>query len=118
VSSRRFQPAVTKARRDVNPNGVARASGRPLQGRNNLLPSLSVGFTHGYSRFPASREANRRFDGRLILALMKFHLWLLTVFPLRGTGQRSNLFESHWSNQWLTLELQNYTGFEAKYMAL
>jgi len=34
-----------------------------------------------------------------------FHLRLLTVFPLRGTGQRSNLFESRWSNQWLILEL-------------
>ena len=35
----------------------------------------------------------------------RFHLRLLAVFPLRGIGQRSNLFESHWSNQWLTLEL-------------
>ena len=70
MSSRRFQPAVISARRDVNPNGVARASGRPLQGRNYFLPALPVGFTYGYSRFPASREGNRRFDGRLILAPM------------------------------------------------
>ena len=27
------------------------------------------------------------------------------MFPLRGTGQRSNLFESHGSNPWLALEL-------------
>ena len=33
----------------------------------------------------------------------RFHLRLLTVFPLRGTLERSNLFESHRSNQWLTL---------------
>jgi hypothetical protein len=49
---------------------------RPLQGRNDLL-----------------MYRDRRF-----------HLRLLTVFPLRRTGQRSNLSESHWSNQWLTLE--------------
>ena len=32
----------------------------------------------------------------------RFHLRLFTVFPLRGTWQRSNLFESQWSNQLLT----------------
>ena len=32
----------------------------------------------------------------------RFHLRLLTLLPLRGTWQRSNLFESHGSNQWLT----------------
>jgi hypothetical protein len=31
----------------------------------------------------------------------RFHLRLLTVFPLRGTRQRSNLFEPHGANQWL-----------------
>ena len=37
----------------------------------------------------------------------RFHLRLLTVFPCRGTGDRSNLFQSHWSNQWLTLVTVN-----------
>ena len=32
----------------------------------------------------------------------RFHPRLLIVFPWRGTWQRSNLFESHGSNQWLT----------------
>jgi hypothetical protein len=51
-------------------------------------------------------------------AAVRFHLQLLTVLPLRGTGQRSNLFESHRSNQWLTfltdidLKVASPAGFE------
>ena len=54
------------------------------------------------------RPFQRRYD-LLIYCDRRFHLRLLTVFPLRGTKQRSNLFESHWSNQWLTLELHALT---------
>ena len=47
---------------------------RPRQGRVASWPAFSVG---SHPRLP-------------------------TVFPLRGTSERSNLFPSHWWNQWLT----------------
>jgi hypothetical protein len=53
-----------------NPDGVHRGKGRPLQGRIPFSPSVSVGFTYGYSRCPASREGRRRIMGWLILAPM------------------------------------------------
>ena len=43
----------------ANPNGVDHDRGRPLQGRNDFCSSRSVGFTYGYSRFPAPRESAR-----------------------------------------------------------
>jgi hypothetical protein len=53
-----------------------------LQGSNGSAPPGPRGFhRHRYRRF---------------------HLRLLTLLPLRGSWQRSNLFESHGSNQWLT----------------
>jgi hypothetical protein len=50
-----------------NPDRVDRGKGWPLQGRIFCSPSVSVGFTYGYSRCPASRERRRRIIGRLIL---------------------------------------------------
>ena len=56
--------------------------------------------------FPTLKGSNvRPLQGRnnpFMYRVRKFHLRLLTVFPLRGTWERSNLFESHWSNPWLT----------------
>jgi len=52
-----------------------------LQGSNGLAPPGPRGF---------QRDRYRRF-----------HLGLLTLLPLRGSWQRSNLFESHGANQWL-----------------
>ena len=58
-----------------------------LQGSNGSAPPGPRGFqTHRHRRF---------------------HLRLLTLLPLRGSWQRSNLFESHWSNQWLTFGIVN-----------
>ena len=57
MSSRRFQPADSKAPRPPNPDGVDPTKVRPLQGRNDLAASLSVGFTYGYSRNAASRHS-------------------------------------------------------------
>ena len=46
---------------------------RPLQGRKLYTCTVTVGFTHGYSRYSPS-----------------------------GSMERSNLLASPWSNQWLT----------------
>jgi len=62
----------------------------------------------GVERFGPARidcRSGSRTAPTSIIPIRRFHLRLLTVFPLRGTGQRSNCFESHWSIQWLTLEL-------------
>jgi len=70
--------------------------------------TLLVPAAHG-SRFeisPTLKGSNvRPLQGRDLIwgsRFRRFHLRLLTLFPLRGTSQRSNLIESHWSNQWLT----------------
>ena len=59
-----------------NPDGVDRGKGRPLQGRIPFSPPVSVGFTYGYSRCPASREGRRRIVAWIILA------------PMGGTARR------------------------------
>jgi hypothetical protein len=65
-----LNPRIAEPTRPPNPNGVDLAEGRPLQGRSHFSPSISVGFTYGYSRFPASRDGTRRIDNALILMLM------------------------------------------------
>jgi hypothetical protein len=76
VSSRRFQPADSIAPNPLNPNGVDRAgSGRcpaPSGPGPFFHASISAGFTCGYSRGSPP-----------------------------GSMERSNLFGSRWSNQWL-----------------
>ena len=51
-----FNLRIAKPPRPCNPDGVDPTSVRPLQGRNDLAASLSVGFTYGYSRYAASRH--------------------------------------------------------------
>ena len=67
MSSRRCEPADSKTHpttqsvsRRIDPTKV-----RPLQGRNDLLASLPVGFTYGYSRYPASRDSPRFTEVRM-----------------------------------------------------
>jgi hypothetical protein len=84
--------------------------------------TLFVPAAHGSSPYPilptlkrsngsAPRElgegAVREPPLRPLSPIRRFHLRLLRVLPLRGTGKRSDLFESHWSNQWLTLEYKD-----------
>ena len=73
--------------------GRAFCARRPRIASQSMLPTLkgsNCSAPPGPRGFPMHRYR-------------RFHLRLLTVFPLRGTLERSNLFESHRSNQWLTL---------------
>jgi hypothetical protein len=65
-----FNLRIAEPNRPFNPNGVDRRKGRPLQGRILFSLSAPVGFTYGYSRYPASRDGRRRSNGRLIPAPM------------------------------------------------
>ncbi|MGD1104402.1 MAG: hypothetical protein ABSA59_20320 [Terriglobia bacterium] len=47
-------PPFQSVSRRIDPAKV-----RPLQGRNALSASISVGFTYDYSRYPASRDSRR-----------------------------------------------------------
>ena len=60
-----FNLRIAEPNGPFNPNGVAREKGRPLQGRNGCRAPVSVGFTYGYSRFPASREGQQRINAGL-----------------------------------------------------
>src|SRR5208282_1924534 len=53
------------AHRNPNPNGVELTNVRPPQGRNFPWASDSVGFTYGYSRYPASRESDTSIQNPL-----------------------------------------------------
>ena len=63
---------IAKPTRPPNPDGVDPTNVRPLQGRNDLAAPFSVGFTYGYSPWPASRDGNGagRIEIVLILAPM------------------------------------------------
>ena len=73
-------------------------------GKGTLLEPAAHGSRFGIS--PTLKGSNvRPLQGRDLIwgsRFRRFHLRLLTEFPSRGTWERSNLFESHWLNQWLT----------------
>ncbi len=54
-----------------------RPAGRPLQGRTLFGPWVSVGFTYGYSWFPASRERMQRIGNELNLVYRFNEIYLL-----------------------------------------
>jgi len=69
--------------------GHAFCDPRPRIASLPILPTLAG--SHG-SAPPGPRRSYKH-------SYRRFHLRLFTVFPLRGTWQRSNLFASHGSNQ-------------------
>jgi hypothetical protein len=73
VGSRRFTLRLAEPHGPFNPDGVDPGKGRPLQGRIPFSPSVSVGFTYGYSWCPASREGRGRIIGWLILPSMPLY---------------------------------------------
>ena len=74
--SRRFQPAEGRGARQ----------GRPLQGRTRFGPRVSVGFTYGYSWFPASRGGMQRIGNELVLARMGGRVTARTGHDTAGTA--------------------------------
>ena len=56
--------------RPPSPDGADTTKVRPLQGRNDLAASLSVGFTYGYSRCAASRRARTPSENPLTKRLV------------------------------------------------
>jgi hypothetical protein len=84
----------------------SRGQGHALCARRPRIVSLPyITDPEGVERFGPARMGVGPVREPPLLSLVpirRFHLRLLTVFPLRGTGQRPNLFAPHWSNQWLT----------------
>ena len=66
-----------------NPSGADRRQCRPLQGRRLLGYRVSVGFTYGYSWFPASREGAQRIGNERPLARRAF-VSALGLAPMLG----------------------------------
>jgi len=73
--------------------GHASCARRPRIASLPRLPTLRG--SNGSAPCEWGVEAVREPPLPSMIRFGKFHLWLLTVFPLRGTRQRSNLFESH-----------------------